>query len=244
MPSRLAPSSKAQFSRRAAGVPSAAALALALALAGAFILLGTGLGTIELGPLAAGLIAIVSLLAAAVAYSTSRAFVVLQNAGRQMAIALADAQAQAKQAAKDYERLRDAFDVLPEPVILFDADDRVVFWNKLYAKHSSLAAGHGDGSLRPGITFTELMRANMAKGRFPAAEGREQEWLAERLALHTQAINTYEQRLADDQWVRIEERRTPEGGNISVRVDITDLKQREASVPPAVRREPGADVRV
>ena len=35
--------------------------------------------------------------------------------------------------------------------------------------------------------------------------------------------------MADDQWVRIEERRTPEGGNVSVRIDITDLKQREAS---------------
>ena len=114
-------------------------------------------------------------------------------------------------------------------MILFDADDRVVMWNRLYARHSNLAPGYGDGSLRPGVSFTELMKLNLEKGRFPAAIGHEDEWLAERLAKHTQATSTFEQQLSDDQWVRIEERRTPEGGNISVRIDITDLKAREAS---------------
>jgi PAS domain S-box-containing protein len=39
----------------------------------------------------------------------------------------------------------------------------------------------------------------------------------------------HEQQLSGDRWVRIEERRTAEGGSIGIRVDITDLKRREAS---------------
>jgi diguanylate cyclase (GGDEF)-like protein/PAS domain S-box-containing protein len=35
--------------------------------------------------------------------------------------------------------------------------------------------------------------------------------------------------MANGRWVRVEERRTADGGNIGVRIDITDLKQREAS---------------
>ncbi|MBL8839551.1 MAG: PAS-domain containing protein, partial [Alphaproteobacteria bacterium] len=35
------------------------------------------------------------------------------------------------------------------------------------------------------------------------------------------------QQLADGRWVRVEERRTDDGGTVSMRMDITDLKQRE-----------------
>src|SRR5262249_38696297 len=41
--------------------------------------------------------------------------------------------------------------------------------------------------------------------------------------------STHEQQLPGDRWVRIEERRTADGGSIGIRVDITDLKRREAS---------------
>ena len=214
------------FQDRAPALRWAVGLMLVPALVGPLLLACAALGTIQLDPMASMLTAGFSVIACAGAWFSHRAFA----ARRQLTDALTEAQSAAERASAERDQLRGAFDVLPEPVILFDAEDRVVFWNKLYAKHSSLAPGHGDGTLQPGLTFTELMRANLAKGRFPAAAGREEEWLAERLALHTRGTNaTYEQRLADDQWVRIEERRTPEGGNVTIRVDITDLKLREAS---------------
>ena len=214
------------FQDRAPALRWAVGLMLVPALVGPLLLACAALGTIQLDPMASMLTAGFSVIACAGAWFSHRAFA----AHRQLTDALTEAQSAAERASAERDQLRGAFDVLPEPVILFDAEDRVVFWNKLYAKHSSLAPGHGDGTLQPGLTFTELMRANLAKGRFPAAAGREEEWLAERLALHTRGTNaTYEQRLADDQWVRIEERRTPEGGNVTIRVDITDLKLREAS---------------
>src|SRR2546430_994681 len=41
--------------------------------------------------------------------------------------------------------------------------------------------------------------------------------------------SSHEQQLPGDRWVRIEERRTSDGGSIGIRVDITDLKRSEAS---------------
>src|SRR6185369_15795401 len=74
----------------------------------------------------------------------------LQRMRLSLEAALAEARRDADQARAEHARLRGALEALPEPVILFDADDRVVMWNRLYAQNSSLAAGHGDGTLRPG----------------------------------------------------------------------------------------------
>ncbi len=42
-------------------------------------------------------------------------------------------------------------------------------------------------------------------------------------------MSNLEQRLAGNRWVRIEERRTADGGRIGVRIDVTDIKRREES---------------
>src|SRR6202000_2865260 len=59
--------------------------------------------------------------------------------------------------------------------------------------------------------------------------GREEEWIAERLSRLHQPGARHEQTLADGRVVLIAERLTEDGGVIGLRVDITELKQREAS---------------
>ena len=81
----------------------------------------------------------------------------------------------------------------------------------------------------PGVSFEEMLRVGLARGQFPEAKGLEEQWLRERLARHAQPQSMHEQQLSGDRWVRVEERRTADGGSIGVRVDITDLKRREAS---------------
>ncbi len=73
------------------------------------------------------------------------------------------------------------------------------------------------------------MRANLERGHYLDAIGREEAWLAERLAQHGRYQSSCEQHIAGDRWVRVEERRTADGGSIGVRIDITDLKRREES---------------
>jgi PAS domain S-box-containing protein len=82
------------------------------------------------------------------------------------------------------------------------------------------------------------LRAGLAAGRYPEASGREQQWLAERLALHVQANSVHEQQLPDNRWLRICERRTADGGSIGIRIDISEIKQREESVRTLFKSNP------
>lgn len=124
-----------------------------------------------------------------------------------------------------HQQLIDAFEVVPEAIALFDADDRYVMWNRRYAE---LYDQSGD-RIAVGVRFEDALREGLARGQYPEAKGREEEWLAERLAQHHMEASTHEQCLSGGRWLRIEERRTASGGSVGVRVDITELKRREES---------------
>jgi diguanylate cyclase (GGDEF)-like protein/PAS domain S-box-containing protein len=122
-----------------------------------------------------------------------------------------------------HQRLVDAFEVIPEGIALFDAQDRYVKWNKRYAEAFACDA------ITVGKSFEETLRTGLARGQYVDAIGHEEEWLTARLARHRQQSSSYEQQLDGGRWVRIEERRTADGGSVGVRVDITELKKREES---------------
>ena len=140
--------------------------------------------------------------------------------------ALAESARAEKEATAAHARLRDAFEVVPGGLTLFDAEDRYVMWNQRYAELYALTPG----AIKVGARFEDALRAGLAAGRYPEASGREQQWLAERLALHAQANSVHEQQLPDNRWLRICERRTADGGSIGIRIDISEIKQREESV--------------
>lgn len=121
--------------------------------------------------------------------------------------------------------MADAFKIVPEGIALFDADDRYVIWSHRYAEIYGAIAD----LITVGASFEEVVRAALDKGLIADAVGREEEWLAKRLAEHNSASQSSEHRLQGDKWVRADERRTADGGTVSVRADITELKQREAS---------------
>jgi diguanylate cyclase (GGDEF)-like protein/PAS domain S-box-containing protein len=143
--------------------------------------------------------------------------------------ALAESKANAERAElaarSAHTRLIEALDVVPEGLTILDADDRYVLWNKRYVE---LYMDSSD-AIAPGMSFEEVLRFGLARGQYPDAEGCEEEWLRERIARHAQPRSSHEQHLSGDRWIRIEERRTADGGSIGIRVDITDLKRREAS---------------
>jgi diguanylate cyclase (GGDEF)-like protein/PAS domain S-box-containing protein len=124
-----------------------------------------------------------------------------------------------------HQRLVDAFETIPEGIALFDANDCFVMWNRRYAE---MYAASRD-TIAVGKSFEETLRIGLARGQYANAIGREEEWLAERLANHRLQSSTHEQHLEGDCWVRVEERRIANGGSIGVRIDITDLKKREES---------------
>ncbi len=137
---------------------------------------------------------------------------------------LAERARQAAQAAHD--RLVEAFELMPQGVVLMDAEDRLVLWNKRYAE-AHVGAGNTIGW---GTRFEDLLGVGLARKEYVDAIGREREWLEERLAGHARPENRTEQRLSSGRYLVVEERRTADGGSIGIRIDITDLKQREDSI--------------
>ena len=59
------------------------------------------------------------------------------------------------------------------------------------------------------------------------AQGRVEEWVAERIHQHCNPGEPQVQRRDNGRWVMVSERRTEDGGTVAVYSDITELKQRE-----------------
>jgi diguanylate cyclase (GGDEF)-like protein/PAS domain S-box-containing protein len=137
----------------------------------------------------------------------------------------AEAEAAVAEARKSHERLRQAIDILPQGVVFLDADGRYVLWNKKYSEIYSRSSD----LFEPGARLADTIRVGVERGDYPEAIGREEEWITERLAKLYQPGERHEQTLADGRCILIEERLTEDGGVVGLRVDITELKEREAS---------------
>ncbi|WP_368508857.1 EAL domain-containing protein [Bradyrhizobium lupini] len=137
----------------------------------------------------------------------------------------AEAEAAIAEARKSHERLRQAIEILPQGIVFLDAEGRYVLWNKQYAEIYSKTAD----LFEEGARLEDTLRIGVARGDYPEAAGHEEEWIAERLQKLYQPGARHEQKLADGRVILIDERLTDDGGVVGLRVDITELKQREAS---------------
>jgi signal transduction histidine kinase/ActR/RegA family two-component response regulator len=148
--------------------------------------------------------------------------------------ARARAEAEAQRAE---QRLREALDALPEGVVFLDAEGRYILWNKAYAEIYHRSAD----LFKVGRRLADTLRIGVERGDYPAAIGREEQWLAERIALlENPTAERHEQQILDGRWVMIEERRTADGGVIGLRVDITALKAQAAALEEALARAEAA----
>jgi diguanylate cyclase (GGDEF)-like protein/PAS domain S-box-containing protein len=137
----------------------------------------------------------------------------------------AEAEAAIADARKSHERLREAIDLLPQGIVFLDAEGRYILWNKKYAEIYKRSSD----LFERGARLEDTIRIGVERGDYPEASGREEAWIAERLTKLYQPGERHEQTLADGRVILIEERLTSDGGVIGLRVDITELKQREAS---------------
>ncbi|MCK6450337.1 MAG: PAS domain-containing protein [Alphaproteobacteria bacterium] len=125
-------------------------------------------------------------------------------------------------AARNEHLLFDAIESFPEAFVLWDADDRLVVCNERY--RSLMPSVDGDDWA--GRTFEEMLRACVAAGLLLEAAGREESWVAERLAGHRDPGEPRETALADGRWMLLSERRTV-NGTAAFYIDITNLKKAE-----------------
>ena len=137
----------------------------------------------------------------------------------------AEVEAAVADARRSHERLREAIDILPQGIVFLDPEGRYILWNKKYSEIYSRSSD----LFEPGARLEDTIRIGVERGDYPEAAGREEEWISERVKKLYQPGERHEQVLADGRVVLIEERLTSDGGIIGLRVDITELKQRETS---------------
>lgn len=121
--------------------------------------------------------------------------------------------------------LRNAIAALPQGIAIYDKNDRLYLWNKPYEGVSGACLR----LLRPGIRFREMLEEDLRDGHYAEADGHEQEWLEERMAMRARGEGSRIQDLRNGNWLRVQDRRTADGGTVSICVDITDIKRGEDS---------------
>jgi PAS domain S-box-containing protein len=129
--------------------------------------------------------------------------------------------------------LRSAIETIGEAFVIYDPEDRLAFCNEEYRQiyYSSASA------MKLGRSFEEILRYGVDRQQYSAAIGREEEWIAERMAAHRKGNQQLIQQLEDGRWLKITERRTPSGHTVGFRVDITELyKAKQAAEAATVAK--------
>jgi len=140
-----------------------------------------------------------------------------------IAVDITEQKALAERSATADLRLRDAIETVSEAFVLWDADNRLVMCNSKFQKFHHLTSD----AIAAGTPYAQVM----AKGTPPVIQT--QIALGERPLA---GARTYEARLGDGRWLQINERRTKDGGYVSVGTDITALKRHEEQLMDSERR--------
>jgi len=111
-------------------------------------------------------------------------------------------------------RLRDAIETIPEAFVLWDAGDRLVLCNSHFQRLHKLP----DSAVTPGTSYETVIEV----GSMPEVRTRLHE-----TGTQTPGARTFEAQLDDGSWLHISERRTKDGGYVSVGTDITRIKEHE-----------------
>ena len=120
-------------------------------------------------------------------------------------------------------RLRDAIETIPEAFVLWDADNRLVLCNSNFQELHHLP----DEAITVGASYESVVAAgakpvvrNKVVTGGPSVPG----------------ARTFEAQLEDGRWLHISERRTKDGGYVSVGTDITALKTHEEKLVHSEKR--------
>jgi signal transduction histidine kinase/DNA-binding response OmpR family regulator len=134
-------------------------------------------------------------------------------------------------------RIWAAVEAIPDGFVLFDREERLLAFNQRYREMFPDSAE----AMVPGACFEDLLRHGLRKGHVPEAIGREEDWLAERLAQMRQAEGVSECQLADGRWIEEHDHRTPDGGRVGLRRDITALRDQQTALEAARQQAEAAN---
>ncbi|CAL75705.1 conserved hypothetical protein; putative sensor histidine kinase with a response regulator receiver domain [Bradyrhizobium sp. ORS 278] len=122
--------------------------------------------------------------------------------------------------------LLDAIEALTKGFVLFDKDDRFVLSNTRFRE---MFPGWAT-LMRPGISFTDLMRKAHDHGLVrPKGDGFE-DWLERKRAWHLGGSRMIEHREINGRWIQSVDHRISDGGTVCLVTDITAFKTVQAEL--------------
>jgi two-component system, cell cycle sensor histidine kinase PleC len=119
-------------------------------------------------------------------------------------------------------RLRDAIEAIPEAFVVWDAQNQLVLCNSNFQELHNLS----DEAIAAGASYDAVIAA----GHKPVVRSKVTS------ESHLPGARTFEAQLDDGRWLHISERRTKDGGYVSVGTDITTIKLHEEKLVESEQR--------
>ena len=123
-----------------------------------------------------------------------------------------------------HQHLLDAIEVMNDGFALFDADDRLLIYNRHYVED---VWGEEADFIRPGLTFREIAEHGIRIGHWDDANDSVEIAIENALERHRNLPSSQDILYATGKWMRQSKRRTRDGGVVAVYADISEIKERE-----------------
>jgi signal transduction histidine kinase len=136
----------------------------------------------------------------------------------------------------DRSQLVEAIEAITDGFMCYDSSERLVLCN---------AAARGligvEAATRPGALLETAIRALVEAGIFDLQGIEPDRYICGVVALMREGLGVREVELASGRWLRIEDRRTSDGGFVAILADITKAKRRERDLAAAAERAEAAE---
>ncbi len=121
------------------------------------------------------------------------------------------------------QQLEIVIESVPEALAFYDSNDKLIICNKAYRDWSPVDIRH---IFQPGISFENVLRANIEQGQILEASDRKEEWISERLELRRSLPKgAFFLQRRDGRFMQAHEKRTPDGGTCHIITDVSLLER-------------------
>lgn len=125
--------------------------------------------------------------------------------------------------------LRELIATIPDGIVAFDVEDKLLHFNKAYKDFHTAKAKH----LVAGVSFEDLLKIAVENNQYlglPEDPRAREAYIENRLKRHHNPGHPIIQQLSDGRWIQVQERRSKAGYTVGVCTDITDIKQAEKTI--------------
>jgi signal transduction histidine kinase len=137
------------------------------------------------------------------------------------------ARRQTQRAQRAFEaRFRDGIECMADGLTLWDADDRLLAWNRRYTE---MFTDRLD-LLRVGISFAAFSSEILRRRHRDAGEQVTLDFITERVRRHREASGAWDNSMPDGRIIEIIEKPTSDGGRVALHRDVTSQRREQAAL--------------